>query len=595
MSIMLDIYRIDLSSSEIRKESIHKGHPLEFYAGRSLSSKIISDEVSPEIDPLNSNNKLIFASGFLGGTSVPNSGRISIGAKSPLTWGIKEANVGGRAPALLSTQGIRALIFEGISPKCVIIKVSNGQPEIIDAGKFCGLNNYDLSKKILEEFGPKVGAFMIGRAGEQLFSTATIASIDLQGYPSRHAARGGLGAVMGSKNVKAVVILPPTKTSTKINENENKISSKALSETTNPEYYDKTSFMNITKEWFKELHDTKQTFSKFGTALGVGPMSETHGLPTQNFRRGSFKNVEKISGDALHEYIIKNKGKFSVSCSPGCAIQCSNIVLSPSGEHITSSLEYETIALNGSNLLIDDIEKIAWLDHYSDDVGIDSIEIGNELAIFMEAGKLQWGDADGAIRLIYGINDGNPDSILLGLGCYELGKKLGVSRIAHVKKQGFPGYDPRAYKAMGVTFLTSPMGADHTSGAAINNRKAYAEKDYGNLTDPDQKILLSKELQIFTMLLDSMGMCYFVGPSYESAVRLSKLLYFKYGLGWEKTAEDWIDWAWKCLKMEHDYNVKAGIKDGDFSLPSFMQTEKLEEIDYKWDVKSEDMDSFWKK
>ncbi|MCP4760412.1 MAG: aldehyde ferredoxin oxidoreductase [archaeon] len=572
---MLNLFRINLTSKEIIKQSIHEGHPLEFYAGRSLSSKIIATEVPPKSNALGSENKLIFALGFLSGTKAPSSGRISIGAKSPLTKGIKESNVGGRAPTMLSKYNIRGLIFEKQSSDWVIIKISEDNlnlVEILDGNKYLGLDNYELAQNLISDFGKKIGIFSIGTAGEELFANATVASIDLEGYPSRHAGRGGMGAVMGSKKIKAIIIMP----------SKNKIQIK-----------NENNFNKISKEWFQQRYDATRTFSKYGTALMIDLMSRLNGLPTQNFRRGSFKDADKISGEALHEFITKNNGKYSVGCSPGCPIRCSHIMNSSDGVHITSGLEYETIGLNGSNLMINDIEKIGWIDHYNDDIGIDSIEMGNCLAMFMENGKLKWGDANGVIELIKGIKQKNEDSMLLGLGCYKLGKKLGVSRIPHVKGQGFPAYEPRTFKAMGVTLCTSPQGADHTAGPAIANRKAYANKDYGNLESPEKKILLSKELQIFIMIIDSMGLCYFLGPSYENTKKIALLLKARYGNRWEKTAEDWIEWSKSCLREENDFNIKAGISEKENVLPNFILEEEVGISNKKWDLNQKEIDEFW--
>jgi len=570
------IIRIDLDSNNILKDEIVENHSYEFFAGRSLSSKIISEEVPPKCDPLGKENKLIFATGFLTGTLAPNSGRISIGAKSPLTEGIKESNTGGRAPAYLSQQSIRAIILQNKAKEWLVIEVKDSNCEIHNGEKYRGLNNIELSKRILNDFGQRVGAFTIGLAGEKLFLNASIASLDMEGYPSRHAGRGGLGAVMGSKKVKAIIIHPSSKL---------KIY-----------YHDKLMFQNISKKWFIELMQTKKLFSKYGTSLGVAPMSQSHGLPTMNFRKGSFENVNGISGEALHDYIIKYKGKFSVPCSSNCAIRCSNIIFDENGNHITSSLEYETIGLNASNLMIRDIEHIAWINHYYEDFGIDSIEAGNTFAILMEAKKLNWGDWEKIIGILKGIKDDNPESLDIGLGCYRLGKKLGVKRIPHVKRQGLPAYDPRSYKGMGITYATSPMGADHTAGPAIFNRRAYEKFDYkaDQPWDPEFKVKLSKELQIFIMIIDSMGLCYFVGPSYENTLRVADLLKARFGPRWNKSAEEWIEWSKKCLLMERDFNIRAGISEEEDKLPDFIETEPLEEIDRRWNIDKNEIKNFWK-
>jgi aldehyde:ferredoxin oxidoreductase len=247
--------------------------------------------------------------------------------------------------------------------------------------------------------------------------------------------------------------------------------------------------------------------------------------------------------------------------------------------------------MNGPNLMIDNIETLGWIDHYCDDNGLDTIETGNCLAMFMEAEKIQWGDGNAVLELLKGFSKENPDSLLLGLGCYTLGKKLGVTRIPHVKKQGFPAYEPRSFKGMGVTYLTSAMGADHTAGPAISGRKGYAEKNYGEVYDRNDKVLISKELQIFIYLADSTGQCYFVGPDYASTQKWTRL--FKARYGWDKTPEEWMQWAIKGIVMEREFNTRAGLESTD-TFPKFFLEEKLEEIDERvWDITKKELEEIW--
>jgi aldehyde:ferredoxin oxidoreductase len=570
---MLKIVRINLKTKKIKIEPVEKGHIYEFLGGRSLSAKIMLDEVDPNVDSLSKDNKLIFASGLLGGTFAPNSGRFSIGSKSPLTQGIKEANVGGLAPTLICRTGIKAIIFEGKASNWQLLKIEDDKIELIDADPYVGMNNYELDQKLSKKFGSKIGIFSIGIAGEKQLKAASIASMDLEGYPSRHAGRGGLGAVMGSKKLKAVIIAPP-----RVNQ---------------VNYHDKKSFKQVALKWGKNLQETKKTFSKFGTLIGFMGMNSVHGLPTKNFRYGSFKDADKISGEALHEYLLKNNGKYGVSCSPGCMIRCSNIVFDKEGRHITSSLEYETVALNGSNLLINDIEKLAYIDHICDDFGLDTIEVGNSLAVFMDAGIIKWGDADGCIALLRQIENDDKHSLILGNGAVQVGSTFNISRVAHVKGQGLPGYDPRTFKGMGVTYLTSPMGADHTAGAAIIHRIPDSDLDYGKLHTPKNKVELSKRLQVFTMILDSMGQCYFIGPNIENMSKLAKMLNARYG--WNLKTEDLVVMGQKWLKFERDFNVNAGLDATDY-LPEFIQNENLIDLpDRKWDIDSNEISSFWDK
>ena len=200
---MEKIIRVDLAKKEISTEELEPRHPLFFYAGRSLTSKIIYDEVPSDAEPLSAANKIIFSTGFLTGTPAPNSGRISVGAKSPLTGGIKESNTGGRGPSYLANHGIRALILENQSSEWVILKIEGSGVEILDGSDYIGTNNYELNRRLREKWGSKIGIFSIGVAGERKYYNATIQSTDMEGYPSRAAARGGLGAVMGSKKVNS--------------------------------------------------------------------------------------------------------------------------------------------------------------------------------------------------------------------------------------------------------------------------------------------------------------------------------------------------------------------------------------------------------
>jgi len=253
-------------------------------------------------------------------------------------------------------------------------------------------------------------------------------------------------------------------------------------------------------------------------------------------------------------------------------------------------LEYETIALNGSNLLINSIEILAKIDHLCDDMGVDTIETGNTLAVLMESGKLDWGDGDAVLEFLRKASKGEKELDLLGLGAYRLAKKLGVKRIPCVKKQGLPGYDPRIFKGMGVTFATSPMGADHTAGPAIKGRKAYGDKDYGGLTESKGKIPLSFELQVFVHLVDSCGLCYFVGPSWETAETLSKLLNAKFA--WDKNRESLREMAVNWLNMEKNYNKEAGLNEFD-QIPSFIANNPEPSSKNLWDVKDRELAEFW--
>lgn len=569
----MKIARINVNTESIEFEEITKDTKFYLLGARGLTSQIIHDEVPPLCDPLSEKNKLIISNGLLTGSPFPNSGRTSIGAKSPLTNGIKEANVGGRPSMMLASHGIRAIVLEGIFANLKFILIDDEGIKFKSADEYKGLGNYELHMKLRENYGEKIGIYSIGPAGEYMMRSASIAANDLEGYPSRQAARGGLGAVMGSKKIKAVIIFPAKSSKVKIQ--------------------DTKKFREISKPFAQNLSETRKTFSIYGTSLMTKAMSVHGGLPTKNFRRGSYDKVEEISGERLHELVIARNGKKRVSCSPTCVIKCSNIIVDENGNHITSSLEYETIALNGSNLMIDNLDHLAKIDHLCDDIGIDTIEFGVTVGVAMDNGKVNWGDADNVFEILEEIRKGSKIGQLYGNGVVNLGNKINAIRVPQVKGQGISGYDPRVFKGMSVTYATSPMGADHTSGAAIAGRVASQVKDYGELTDNEGKLDLSFELQVYTTVLDSMGCCYFIGPSYENMNIVTGAINAMYSLNLSR--EDIIDIGKQILRTELEFNNKAGLTQETNELPSFFREEPSEPLRLKVSFPKEEFKNFWKK
>ncbi|MHA1913805.1 MAG: aldehyde ferredoxin oxidoreductase C-terminal domain-containing protein [Promethearchaeota archaeon] len=567
------IVRIDLKNEIIKHENIPQESQFFLLGGRGLSSLIIHDEVPPLCDPLGEENKLVIANGLLAGSPFPNSGRTSVGAKSPLTSGIKEANVGGRPAMMLAFHGIRALVLEGISSDLKLILVDDDGISIKDAEKFKGLGNYDLHSKLRNAYGENIGIYSIGPAGEMLMKAATVAANDLEGYPSRHAARGGLGAVMGSKRVKAIIISPAKR----------------------PIFFmdNLTKFRQVSKPFTKNLATSKKNFSLYGTPNMVIPMSTYGGLPTKNFRMGSYDKAESISGETLHQLVISRNGKKRVPCSPTCAIKCSNIFVDENGEHITSSLEYETIFANGSNLLVDNLDQIARIDHHCDDIGIDTIEFGVTIGVAMDAGRIQWGDTHIIFEILSEIKKGTADGSLYGNGVCHLGEEINYDRIPHVKGQGISGYDPRVFKAMSVTYATTPMGADHTSGAAIAGRKSRQTIDYGEITENESKLELSYELQLYTAVLDAMGCCYFIGPSWETMEIVAGAINAMYGTDLSRNKV--INIGKQIIRYELDFNTKAGLTQDMNTLPMFFSSEPSNPLDLKVTFSDEEFQNFWQK
>jgi len=569
----MKIARINLNSESIIYEEITRDSKFFLLGSRGLSSQVVHDDVPPKCDPLGPDNKLIIASGVLTGSSFPCSGRTSVGAKSPLTNGVKEANVGGRPSMMMARYGIRALIFDGISSDLKLILIDKDGIEFESVNQYKGLGNYELHEKLREKYGDRIGIYSIGPAGEYLMKSATVCANDLEGYPSRHAARGGLGAVMGSKGIKAIVIMHPKSSQVKI--------------------YDLKKLREVVKPFAKSLAESKAGFSLYGTPLMMKAMSELGGLPTKNFRKGSFEDVEKISGELLHELVVARGGKKRLPCSPTCVIKCSNLIVDEKGNHLTSSFEYETIALNGSNCMINDIDKLAKIDHLCDDIGIDTIEFGVTIGVGMDAGKIDWGDAKRVFEILEEIRKNTILGQLYGNGVCHLGKEIDFNRIPHVKGQGISGYDPRVFKGMSVTFATSPMGADHTSGAAISGRAARQIRDYGDLTEDEGKLDLSYELQVYTVILDSMGCCYFIGPSFDNMGIVAKAINAMHGT--DLSRDDVINMGKQILRNELEFNEKAGITQNMNDLPKFLREEPSVPLDLKVTFSKQDFQDFWKK
>ncbi|NVM17087.1 MAG: aldehyde ferredoxin oxidoreductase [Candidatus Lokiarchaeota archaeon] len=570
----MQIVRINVKSDKINYEEIANDSKYFLLGARGLTSQIVHDEVPPRCDPLGPENKLILANGILTGSPFPNSARSSVGSKSPLTNGIKEANVGGRPSLMLAKHGIRALVFENISSDLKILLINEKGIKLLPGNEYKGLGNYELHQVLRSKYGENIGIYSIGPAGEHKMVSASVAANDLEGFPSRHAARGGLGGVMGSKGIKAIIIIPP---------NESKV-----------KMHDLKKFREASTPFAKHLADTKKVFSTFGTALNMRIMSEHQGIPTKNFRMGSFDKISNISGEKLHDLVIARGGKKNLACSPYCVIKCSNMIVDENEDHVTSSLEYETMCLNGTNLLIDDLDSLAKIDHFCDDVGVDTIEFGGTIGVAMDCDKIPWGDAKAVFNILdKEIRENTDIGKLYGNGVKNIGEKLNAQRIPEIKGQGISAYDPRVFKGMSVTYATSPMGADHTSGAAIAGRVPSQNKDYGELTKNEGKLDLSFELQVYTTVLDSMGCCYFIGPSFENMEIVTAAINAMYNL--DLSREDVINIGKHILKTELKFNEKAGISKDMNDVPDFLKFEPSEPSGLKFNFTEEELHDFWEK
>ena len=559
-----------------------KTEPLGDYAGfggRGLTSAIVSKEVPPLCHPIGEDNKLVIAPGLLSGSTAAMSGRISVGCKSPLTGGIKEANAGGQPSQMIARLGYAAIVLEGKPKDNTLYKIliNKDGVDIQEANDLCMMGNYDVVDKIKTEYGEKIACISIGPAGEMKLSAASIACTDMELRPTRHAGRGGVGAVMGSKGVKVIVI------------------DDAGMKMRQPK--DPDAFKKASKEWVAGLKKhpvSGEGLPAYGTNVLTNVINEAGAYPTNNFLKGQFDGASKISGETQAEVEEARGGKGAAThgCHRGCIIRCSGTFKAKNGEYLTKQVEYETMWAHGGNCGIDDLDAIAMMDRLDDDFGIDTIEMGTTIAVAMEAGVAKFGDAEAAINLIKEVGQGTPLGRILGSGAAVTGQAYGIERVPVVKKQAMPAYDPRAVMGIGVTYATTPMGADHTAGYAVGSNIMGV----GGKTDPlkpEGQIELARNLQIATAILtDSLGMCLFVAfPILDQPETLDALVDLVNAFsGQSLTAGDLLEQGKAILKMERDFNFRAGFTEKDDRLPEYMKKEKLPPHDITFQVTDEELD-----
>jgi aldehyde:ferredoxin oxidoreductase len=307
-------------------------------------------------------------------------------------------------------------------------------------------------------------------------------------------------------------------------------------------------------------------------------------LPTRGFSSGQFEGAEAISGETMREVLLERGGEADTThaCMVGCAIRCSNNFADADGRGIVSPLEYETIALMGSNLGFDDLDTIARLNWEANDLGIDSIEIGAALAVAAEAGLWEFGDAEGAMALLDQIRQGTALGRVLGSGAAITGQSLGVERVPATKGQAMPGYDPRAVKGTGVTYATSPQGADHTCGLTIRKKVDHL--------DPAGQAELSRDPQFSMAGYDTLGACLFAGFGFASAPEGTISALLKACYDWDAPDDTLKELGRETIALEREFNRSAGFTPAHDRIPEWMMREPLPPHDAVFDVPNEDLD-----
>jgi len=552
--------RVNMTEKSIKAEDVPQAY--RGLGGRGLTSIFINAEVPPTCDPLGPENKLICAPGLLSGTTLINTSRISIGAKSPLTGGIKESNAGGTVAAALGRLGITAIIVEGKAPQgeLYVLKIDeNGEAVLLPAQGLKGMRTYALVETLQKDYGEKNGILCIGPAGEYQLASASIQSTDVDGRPCRAAGRGGLGAVMGSKGLKALLV----------SQGGNRPDALA-----DPEAY-KQAAMVFAKA-VKDHPFSGQLMPALGTSMLVGPINAAGAFPSFNATQGVLEGWEKISGEKLAETIKARGGKSGhMGCSQ-CIIHCSNEFVDTRGKYVTASLEYETIWATGGMTGIPDLDVIARMDFLCDDIGLDTMNTGVAIAVAMDAGYKPFGDAQAAIEMLEEVAKGTELGKIIGNGPVAVGKHFKHHRVPVAKNQSIAAYDPRAIQGMAVTYATSPMGADHTAGWVVGQNLAA----FGGKLDPlspTGQVEVSRAAQIATAAFDATGLCQFAATAVNDIPDAGKALLtlLSAKLGSTLTPEDVTALGVRIIRAEREFNRKAGLTNEADRLAKFFYEEPL--------------------
>ena len=537
------IIRVDMSTGAITEERAPETHAL--LGGRALTARMLLEETDARIHPLSEAAKLFIAPGLLAGTAVTTSGRTSFGFKSPLTGGTKEANVGGQLGHRLARLNIKAIVVSGASPDgWQRLDIDGSGAHLSSAEDLVGRSNYDLHRELVGEALRTRAAATIGPAGEHRMASASIAVTDPEGRPTRHAARGGPGAVMGAKGLKAIVVDDADGARTVPGENAKDFKGEVV------------KFSKMVLE-DPRVHNT----SRYGTAGVIKFVNRDNvlSMPTRNHRKGNWEEANSISGQVIEE-LGKERGGKMLPCMAGCIIKCAILYNDADGEHVTTALEFETIALLGSNLEIGPADAVAELDRLCDDIGLDTIEVGNAIGVAMEAGVLAWGDWEGTKRLLdEDVRGGTPLGRIIGGGTVHVANTYGIDRVPVVKGQGLPAWEPRTLKGMGITYSTSPQGADHTAGM-VTARGATA----------DTLVKQSRHEQLVMMAVDSVGVCQFT-----NALPSDMAAFISERFATEMSDEQLLELSREAIETEREFNRRAGFDKQDDRLPHWLLEEAL--------------------
>lgn len=521
-------------------------------AGRYLIAKTLVESGAATVDPLGPDNPLIFSAGPFAGTTFSNANRLSVGCKSPLTGGIKEANAGGTLAYGMGRIEVAGFTLHGQSDEWVVLHFDKeGQLTFDDATPFLGKNNTETAELLYETYGKKIAFALCGPVGEYQGLLAGITISDSDGRPSRLAARGGVGAVMGSKKVKAIVI--------------------ELHKM--PNLHDRKKTLESVRtyaKWIQEDPAIQNSYAPIGTMAMADYTNHIGGIPVNNFTLGAQVNDSeetfRMGGTYITELNNSRGGNHTHACMPGCTIQCSNVYVDAEGKEITSPVEYETLALLGTNCGLRDPDHLAEMNQYCNELGIDTIETGAMIAVLMDAGLAEFGDLDFMRRVFLELKAGSEDGRLWAQGTARVGEHYGIHRVPCIKKQAISAYDPRVIEVTGISMMTTAQGADHTAGNVprLDSRSKNV----------DELKKLSLEAQIGCAAVDSLGICIFGRTVTNPNVAfLANAVNAAVGTELDPGFFQRIGRA--TLRLEREFNLAAGFTEEDDNLPDFFYDEPL--------------------
>lgn len=555
-----NLIRVNLTDKVVKVEKLNMDYANQFIGGRGLGSKYLYEETDPQIDALSPENKLIFMTGPVTGTYAACAGRFNVVAKAPLTGTIGAANSGGYFGPELKFAGYDGIIFEGKSNKPVYLHINDDLVELKDASHLWGKNVFDTTDMLLNENEEDAKVACIGPAGEKLVLFAAIMN-----DKDRAAGRSGLGAVMGSKNLKAVVVKGTQGIGV-----------------ANPLQFNRAAADARQKVTTNAVTGIGGGLASYGTEVLVNILNEMHALPTNNWQSSRFEDADKISGEYLTEnYLIKNKACFA------CPIGCGRVIKIPDGKYkgIVGGPEYEAGWSYGASCGVNDLNAINKANHVCNMLGMDPITMGATIACAMElyekgyitdndlGGKeLKFGDADTLLEWTEktGLREGFGD--LLALGSYRLAEKFGHPELSMtVKKQEMPAYDGRAIQGMGLSYATSNRGGCHVRGYVTSTEVLGIPMK----TDPlatEGKAPLVKLFQDLTALVDSSDICLFT----TFAIGLPEISEMLRGtIGIDMTDEELLKAGERIWNLEKLFNIEAGLTRQDDMLPPRLLTEPV--------------------